>query len=349
MKQIERIFKNTNLLLITLCIIIVAVVGVIDTITGAEVDISVLYLIPVVIASWWIDRQAGIFISVLAAVAWFLADHVTRFGYSHPAIPYWNAGVTLLFSLVVTYGFSALKKALIMQDQLSQFIVHDLRSPLTNVLTGLQTLKILGVEEQSSDVKEIVEMGVISSNRMLGLIGSLLDVPKMESGRMPVQQDRVRASELVDDALKQVKSWASQNNVSLISEITPQDMELIADRDLTVRVITNLISNALKFSPSGAEIVVSASQYDGGLIRFSVKDQGQGISEEWAKKVFDKYAQVEARKHGAPVGTGLGLTFCRLAVEAQGGHIWLESILGHGTTFIFSLPVDGKNRNNILH
>jgi signal transduction histidine kinase len=344
MKYIDRLCGKSDFCVLTICIFLVGAVGLLDYATGAEISISILYLIPVVLAGWAIGRRAGVFISVLSAVAWFLADHATSFGYSHPAIPYWNAGVSLGFSLLVTYGLTALKASLAMQDQLSQFIVHDLRSPLTNVLTGLQTLEVIGRQDLSPDAKELVEMGIISSNRMLSLINSLLDVPKMEGGRMPIRQEEIQAAEVVEESFRQVRSWAAQNNVPLRTDITPPDASLVGDRDLTVRVLTNLLSNALKFSPSGAEIAVSVSPREDGSVRFSVKDQGPGIPENWAKKVFDKYAQVEARKQGAAVGTGLGLTFCRLAVEAQGGRIWLECEVGQGATFIFTLPANGKSQ-----
>ena len=341
MNHIFRILEKFPVPVMLLCIFLVAAVGYFDYTTGAEIDISIFYIIPIALACWVVSRRMGVVMSILSAITWFLADNATYIGHSHPGIPYWNAAVVLGFALLITFSLSALKSAMAMQDQLSQFIVHDLRSPLTNILTGLQTLDIIAHDELTTEAKEIVEMGVISSNRMLNLINTLLDVPKMESGRMPVHQDEVQAAELVEQAFQQVGSWALQNNITLKADITPEDMKLIADRDLTVRVITNLLSNALKFSPVDAEILVSVCHGENGLIKFSVKDQGPGIPEAWAKKVFDKYAQIEARKDGARIGTGLGLTFCQLAVESHGGKIWLESQVGKGTTFIFTLPANG--------
>jgi two-component system sensor histidine kinase VicK len=103
------------------------------------------------------------------------------------------------------------------------------------------------------------------------------------------------------------------------------------------RVLVNLLSNALKYTPSGKTITVSAKVTDEG-VHFAVTDEGPGIPKEYLHRIFDRFVQVEARKAGAPVGTGLGLTFCKLAVEAHGGRIWLESEVGKGTTVHFLLP-----------
>ena len=113
---------------------------------------------------------------------------------------------------------------------------------------------------------------------------------------------------------------------------------ILADADLVVRVLVNLLGNALKYSPVGGTVHVSAAAYPGDKVALHIRDEGMGIAPEWVDKVFGKFSQVEARKAGAAIGSGLGLTFCRLAVEAQGGRIWLESTVGQGTTVIFTLP-----------
>jgi signal transduction histidine kinase len=110
---------------------------------------------------------------------------------------------------------------------------------------------------------------------------------------------------------------------------------------MTTRVLVNLLSNAIKFSRPESVVTVRAAPDEANKIAFSVIDQGQGISQAWAGKVFDKFVQADARKAVGSVGSGLGLTFCRLAVEAQGGRIWLESEEGKGTTVTFTLPQSG--------
>ncbi len=310
--------------------------------TGGEIDIFVLYLVPIILASWYVGLRTGILMSLLCAFSGFAADYYASYSYSHSGILYWNIGMRLVYMLIIAYAFSALKNALLIQEQIHQFIVHDLRTPLTNLLARLQTLETSGQGELCINSREIAGTGIVSSNRMLALVDSLLELSDLENDQMLIQQDSVQAAELVGEAIEQVKNWASQDNITLNTVITPPDTKLIADRRLTVHVLTTLISNAIEFSPSGSIITVSVRPDDQKSLQFSVKDQGRGIPEIWAKSIFDKNAQVEARNQGAPVGTGLGLTFCRLAVEAQGGEIWLESEVGKGTTFIFDLPADGK-------
>lgn len=318
--------------------ILVAIVGYIDYITGVEMSFSIFYLIPVSLAAWFLGRRAGLMTSAFSSVIWLTADLVTNSTYSHPAIPYWNAAVGFGLFIIVTYALSTAHANLQVQEQLTQFIVHDLRSPLTNVITGLQTLQLI-IDEPGEDKNELIAMAINGGNRMLTLINSMLDLSRLEGGRMPVQKEQVSVKEMVDKSLEQVALWASQNHVTLSSQIEPGIETLMADKELTTRVLVNLLSNALKFSPEESTITIRVSAKSPDLLLFGVSDQGPGISPEWARKVFDRFAQVESRKHGAAVGSGLGLAFCRLAVESQGGKIWLESELGKGTTFLFTLPV----------
>lgn len=189
-------------------------------------------------------------------------------------------------------------------------------------------------------------MALISSNRMLTLINSLLDLPRLEHRRMPVQLQEADVDELVNGSLAVVALWAAQNHVQIVYEPDPQVHTVVADPDITTRVLVNLLSNALKYSPPDSTITIRTRASDDGMVTFSVTDQGPGIPPEWVEKVFDKYAQVEARKEGA--STGLGLTFCQLAVETQKGRIWIESELGKGTTVLFTLPAGKGKRPRLL-
>jgi signal transduction histidine kinase len=130
--------------------------------------------------------------------------------------------------------------------------------------------------------------------------------------------------------------------VTLASHLDPGVSTVYADPMMTVRVLVNLLSNAIKFSKPGSVVTVRAAPAEADKIAFSVIDQGQGIPQAWAGKVFDKFVnKADTRKVMGSVGSGLGLAFCRLAVEAQGGRIWLESEEGKGTTVTFTLPQSG--------
>ena len=138
--------------------------------------------------------------------------------------------------------------------------------------------------------------------------------------------------------------WAERTRVRIVKEIPPGLPSIQVDRQLTTRVLVNILANAVKFSPSDGTITVEAIPGNTGELILGVHDEGPGIPPEWAEKVFNKYAQIDQRKHGARAGAGLGLTFCKLAVNTQGGHIWVESDGETGTSVRFTvLEADGAH------
>ncbi len=323
---------------IALGVIGATLVGVVDYVTGSEFVFSIFYLIPIGLMAWLVGRRAGIAISVLSALLALAADLLVGADYSLPAVPYWNAAILLGMFLIVTYALTSLHDAQERQRELEQFIVHDLRSPLANVMTALEAMRDLGGESLDATQKNLLEMCEVSSTRMLTLINSLLDLASLESKQMPLQRDLVPAAELVDQSLSQVSVWAQRNRVSLTPQLAADIKTVYVDRVLIVRVLVNLLSNAIKFSPANSIITVRVSSASAGWVAFRVSDQGRGIPKEWSNKVFDKFVQVEARRSGSVPGSGLGLTFCREAIEVQGGRIWIEEGSNPGTTVVFTVP-----------
>jgi signal transduction histidine kinase len=148
---------------------------------------------------------------------------------------------------------------------------------------------------------------------------------------METKFEDTNVPELVEGAVSDVRLWAQTNEIELATEVKADRWRL--DPALIRRTLVNLLSNAIKFSKPGDRILITAES-SSGVIRFSVADQGPGIPEEYREKIFEPFGQVK----GTKTGTGLGLTFCRLAVQAHHGRIWVESVLGHGTTMIFTMP-----------
>ena len=320
--------------------VFIGLVGILDYLSGSELSFSIFYMAPIAFLAWFVGRRIGILGSVVAAILWLLVDLRVHPLYSHPLIPYWNALVRFGFFLIVTYALSALKAARVRQEELTQFIVHDLRAPLANVITGLQILQEISSNTMDEAQKTLVDMGILASDRMLTLINSLLDLARLENGRMPLNPKQSDVKNVVESAIKQVSAWAARSHITLVSELAPHVETVYMDPDLTLRVLINLISNAIKFSQPNSAITVRVVPAEAdSLLAFSVADQGRGIPKEWADKVFDKFVQVEARRAGSTVGSGLGLTFCRLAIEAQGGRISLESEVDKGTIITFTLPI----------
>jgi len=225
-----------------------------------------------------------------------------------------------------------------LRDALIEFLVHDLRSPLTNIISGLETLLVSTEDNLTPEDRELIEMALIGAHRLLTMVNSILDLRKLEEGKFPLYLKEFEPREAVGEAIRQVQLWARQSNINLQVEFEPNVPEkMIADRWVLIRILVNLLSNALKYTPSSGTIKVRVFM-DDGWVHFSVADQGPGIPKEYLDRIFDRFVQVEARKAGAAVGTGLGLTFCKLAVEAHGGRIWIESEVGKGTTVHFVLP-----------
>lgn len=223
------------------------------------------------------------------------------------------------------------------KDDLTNMIVHDLRTPLTSLLTGLQTLEpsenLVGVE------REILDLSIAGGHKLLGMINDLLDVSKMEDGSMTLELSLVALPELVADAVQQVKWISDEKRLTVCVQFAPEISLLRADDDKLKRVMVNLLGNAVKFTPQGGAVTVTASAVPReDAIVVGVRDTGEGIPEEAFGRIFEKFGQVETRKAGKKMSTGLGLTFCKLVVEAHGGRIWVESEPGQGSTFYFTLP-----------
>ena len=231
-----------------------------------------------------------------------------------------------------------------LRDSLTQMIIHDLRTPLTSIMTGLQTMALMG--ELSEIQNEMLDMAVRGGQTLLGMINDLLDISKMEDGSLRLEYNDVAPANVVNHAVQQVASLARDKNLTLATSIASDLPTLSADEDKLRRTLVNLLGNAVKFTPVDGTITVSTCLQPPNhpttqppVVLFSVADTGEGIPKEAFERIFEKFGQVETRKSGRKMSTGLGLTFCKMAVEAHGGRIWVESELGKGSVFSFTIPL----------
>ncbi|MFA5157145.1 MAG: ATP-binding protein [Candidatus Omnitrophota bacterium] len=235
------------------------------------------------------------------------------------------------------YDFFRLKQ---MKTSLTQMIVHDLNNPLAGVLGNAQILQIGADKLSSEEYKKTLYWIIYSAQEMQRMVSNLLDIDKMEEGKLTLHYEEVGLSALFAEISNAMNVIARQEQKTITFDAAPE-LKLQADREILKRIISNLIGNALKFTDTGTTISVQASHdNDGRQFVLSVKDQGAGIPKEYLSRVFDKFAQVESAQAQVKgrTGKGLGLTFCKMAVEAHGGKIWVESEVGKGTTFYFTLP-----------
>ena len=216
---------------------------------------------------------------------------------------------------------------------------HELRTPL-NAIIGFSealNLKIFGElnEKQSEYIGDIHSSGV----HLLGMINDLLDLSKIESGKMQLSKEIFNVKSAVDEALNIVSPLLVQKKQNIKFECKDKFFEISADRRKFHQILYNLISNAIKFTPENGIIEIIAVK-DGKNLRLSVKDNGIGIAPEFHEKIFGKFQQVDSSYSTKQGSTGLGLTITKELVKLHGGKIFLESKLSKGATFTFTLPVD---------
>ena len=239
---------------------------------------------------------------------------------------------TILFEQLQR-NYKRLQEVEKLRDDMRNMIVHDLRSPLTAVIAGVEMLEKDGALNESQ--RELMAIAAGGGRTLLGMINDLLDVEKMESGSTQLRYDEVSAAALIAGAVEQIASLAKEGRTTLVTELVAGLPPFPGDENLLSRTLVNLIANAVKFTPAGT-VTIAASRDERENIRFAIRDTGMGIPSEWFGRIFEKFGQLDSRNR---VGTGLGLAFCKLAVEAHGGRIEVESAPGAGSTFSFTIPL----------
>ena len=222
----------------------------------------------------------------------------------------------------------------LMREDLTNTMVHDLRNPASVVLGALD---LMGSEDIPDSQREIVDVAHQGAQRLLNLITAILDVNRLESGQMPLEREPVRMDIVAAEVAEMEQVLARDKRQTIENQVPPDLPFVSADVELIHRVLQNLIGNAIKFTPPEGVIAIGARRdsADAQQVIVSVKDSGVGLIPELQARLFNKF--VTGRVRGR--GSGLGLAFCRLVVEAHGGRIWVESTPGNGADFLFTLPV----------
>ncbi|MBV9865573.1 MAG: response regulator [Abitibacteriaceae bacterium] len=235
-------------------------------------------------------------------------------------------------------NYERLRELEALRDSLTSMIVHDLRTPLTSFIGGLESMTVMG--DLNEDQSECLDIALTGGYTLLGMINDLLDISKMESGLLQLEYNEIEIMALLQRSVNQVAALASNKNLSLIVEDCPDLPQLKADQEKLERTLTNLLGNAIKFTPTGGTVTAKVdASHEPQMLLFSVIDTGEGIPDTAFERIFDKFGQVETRQSGRKLSTGLGLTFCKMAVEAHNGRIWVESELGQGSKFSFLIPL----------
>ncbi len=226
-----------------------------------------------------------------------------------------------------------------LRDSLVHMMVHDLKAPLTAIGSGLQMLQAKAGDSLPINLVKSVHLAESSVKAMMRMVNSILGINKLEEGKPELNLAVTDLGALAREALGSMEFFRGGNRV--IVKSTPAGLTAPLDAEMITRVIQNLLDNAYKFSPPDTSIHIAIRQGDGG-VELSVSDSGPGIPGKFHKKIFDKFTQVEPGG-GGPIGsTGLGLAYCKLAVEAHGGRIWVENRKEKGSVFKFVLPASAQ-------
>jgi len=221
------------------------------------------------------------------------------------------------------------------KDDFLSLVSHELRTPLSSILLYSEML-LDGIADSEESRIEFLSTIVDNCRRLTRLINDVLDLSKIEAGRMPFKLEKLDFKELVSDTLISIRPKLESKKIHFDFTNIDGNLNLWGDRDKIIQVLTNIISNAVKFSKDNGKITVSLTNY-GKMGKIAIEDNGKGIKKEGIPIVFDRFSQLESIDHHSE-GTGLGMTISKSIVEKLGGEIWLESELGRGTTVFFTLP-----------
>jgi signal transduction histidine kinase len=222
-----------------------------------------------------------------------------------------------------------------LREDLTSMIFHDLRSPLSNVISSLDVIKASLPGADDPEIQSLFDIAIRSTVRIQRLTKSLLDINRLESGQRVTNLELVEPVDLINNAKGALITQAKAKNHSVKTNLSKRVPQINVDRDMIERVLINLFQNAIKFTPTNGTIEFGVKK-DSGDTLFWVLDSGSGVDPEYIDRIFDKYTRIHPDERIK--GLGLGLAFCRLAVEGHGGKIWVENIPKGGAKFSFTIP-----------
>jgi len=223
-------------------------------------------------------------------------------------------------------------------EKMTQMIVHDLKSPLGVIKVVLDEFQSRLSDHMDDTQRQLLESALAATHRIQGRVHGLLDLRRLENGQLPIKPIPLAPASFIEQCVESIGPLSSLYDITLQIDMPAQVPWVYADPIVTSRVLENLLDNAIKFSPSPGTVTLRARR-DADVVQFSVIDSGPGIPPAYQQQIFEKFFQLTLPTQEARTGTGLGLAFCKLAVEAQGGRIWVESDGSHGTAFHFTLPI----------
>lgn len=238
--------------------------------------------------------------------------------------------------------YALAQRAIRARDEILGIVAHDLRNPLNTVEFAAEIM-LRAVDGEQEKTRSLVQMILRAADRANRLIQDLLDVVRIEGGRLAVERAPCEPGKLLDEALQMMRSGAEKASIELTGVSQPGLPQVEADHDRILQVFSNLVGNAIKFTPAGGRVDLGVARSEDDIC-FSVADTGPGIAADYLPHLFDRFWQARPTDRR---GAGLGLAIAKAIVEAHGGRIWAESTPGHGSTFFFTIPTLPSNARHL--
>jgi signal transduction histidine kinase len=328
---------------------------------GPLTPVPALYLLVVLGTAFLLGHVGATVVATLSVIAYAIILYLEYIG-ALPMVQIWRSDfspegrgwlfvvnwITLAIPTIITSQLAGtltqrlrmtnqrLRESEHLRQSLTDMVVHDLRNPMTALMGVLDILR-MDQDRLSPELQTLLQDARHSGETLLRLVDELLDISRMEAGKLEPNLQAVEVEDLLTKEAKSVRVITEMEKQHLQIKVEKSVGMIQCDPDLISRVVANLLSNAIKHTPRDGVIQLRA-QRTGDQITISVTDTGIGIPSEYHATIFDKFTQVKSQN---PIrrGTGLGLAFCKMAIEAHGGHIWVESEVGEGSTFSFTLPL----------
>ena len=335
-------------------LLLLILILILDYATGKDISVSILYLIPILLISWNIGFLPAILFSLVAAVLKIYTDIWSGLNYTNFLLYVWECSVDFGIFSAFTFSFVKIKSTLKSLEEKNEQLhkvnevkneflgmaSHDLKNPLNNIYNFAAM-----IEENDSlppnQVTQIAHRIVNISLQMFQLIDSLITSAAMELEELNCKNERVDLLLSASSIIQQFSVAAEKKSLKIHLEKNSEKVIADADYDLTLQVLDNLISNAIKFSPPNKNIWVKLLKPANpqNKVRIEIKDEGPGFSEDDKLKIFNRFSRLSARPTGGESSTGLGLFTVKKLVEAMNGNVFYQSEPGEGALFIVELPM----------
>ena len=346
LKKIARII-DTGPKALAASAALLAGIAAVDYFTSYEISFASFYLLPVLLVTWRTNLKYGITAALLSTVLWFSDDYWTAgHTYSQPFIPYWNALAHLVFFVTSAVLFDKVKSLLIKtqaESRLKSAMIHAVSHEFNNALTTMFAALFLLEEtepEGAGAVRSRLYQTLAAAQQQLKLyVKNILNDARMEEGKFKLEKTPLALRDLVIETSGSVEELMKQKNITFRKELPPAPVLVEADKDALALVVSNLLGNAVKYTPQNGEITVRLSSFGEPpeKILFAVEDTGQGISLENVNKITAGFYRTAEGKAAAE-GFGLGLKISNDLLALHGSRLQIASEKGRGSNFFFELP-----------